>query len=601
MFNLSRAQVADANDLLAAIEKTAVVIDFDLDGTILRTNGTFFERYDYSPAELRSLNQATLREEAGRDDVFWAELAAGNARNGTLRLRRKGGGHARLEAAFYPVRNRRGKLVKITALAREDAGLRRQIAEMEGKLAAISRFQAVLEFSPEGMVLDANPNALTLLGFERSEVVGRHHRELVEPALAASEEYRAFWQKLGRGEFVAGEFRRIAKGGRLVHMQASYNPVHDADGKVLKIVKFATDVTDRVESVGAIGKGLGRLAEGDLGQRIETRFDAALEPVRVDFNQSLATLEGALVEVGEAAATIDAAVAELGTCSDHLAERTERQAASVEETAAAITEMSGNVKISATNAEQAGNVVARAKAEAERSGQIVAKAVASMSAIEQSSQKITSIIGVIDEIAFQTNLLALNAGVEAARAGAAGKGFAVVAQEVRELAQRSAMAAKEIKTLINASSAQVADGVELVGETGDALAAIVGEVETIDEKVQAIVAAARQQAEGLAEISKAVGSIDLGTQQNASMAEEATAACHHLSVETRRLSELLGRFRLSDAERAPARPFAANDGATRRRGPVAVASSQATAIGAKTSPARNLIRDVADAFASPGA
>ncbi|TFF27770.1 PAS domain-containing protein [Jiella endophytica] len=588
---------ADALDLLKSIGQTSIVIDFDPDGRVLSANDLFFDRFGHGQTvglTLAELHRETFAD-AAKLSAFLAGLRSGEVQRTEVGLTRESGEDVRLQANFYPVRNARGRFYKFTEIFDEGCGNRSRIAEMSGKLAAISRFQAVLEFSPDGMILDANDNALNLLGYDRSEVVGRHHRELVEPSLAASEEYQEFWKKLGRGEFVAGEFRRIAKGGKLVHMQASYNPVHDAEGRVLKIVKFATDVTDRVGAVCEIGQGLGRLAKGDLSRRIEHDFGACLEPIRIDFNQSLDTLEAALLRVGESAATIGTAVDEMRTASDELAERTESQAASVEETAAAVAELAGNVQSSAANAEEAALVVTKAKVGAERSGEIVRKAIASMSAIEQSSQQITSIIAVIDEIAFQTNLLALNAGVEAARAGEAGKGFAVVAQEVRELAQRSATAAKEIKTLITASSEQVQGGVALVGETGEALAEIVGEVQVIDEKIRAIVGTARQQATGLAEISRAVGSIDRSTQQNATMVEEATAACHNLGTETYRLRELLGTFRLSAAGESAGYASAATPTAAGRPALV-LASSQGSAKGARTSPARNLIHDVANAF-----
>ncbi|ORE93961.1 PAS domain-containing methyl-accepting chemotaxis protein [Aurantimonas sp. 22II-16-19i] len=597
----------NATDRTEPAGRTLIVVEYDLQGRAIRANDVFFDRLGVAPAEIRALTHAAFHHAdhsasaAYRD--YWQGLVAGEPRRAELKRRRAAGDDVWLLVCGHPVRNRLGRVSRITELCHDVTAEKTEFVEMEGKLAAISRFQAVLEFSADGTILDANDNALKLLAYDRSDVVGRHHRELVEPALAASDEYAAFWRKLGRGEFVAGEFRRLAKGGRLVHMQASYNPVVGADGKVLKIVKFATDVTERVEAVAEIGRGLGRLAEGDLSRRIETRFNAELDPIRVDFNRSLDTLEEALARVGETASKVGVATDEIRTASDELAQRTENQAASVEETAAALGELNGTVRSSALNAEEAGKLVERAKAGAEKSGEVVRKAVASMGEIEQSSHKITSIIGVIDEIAFQTNLLALNAGVEAARAGEAGKGFAVVAQEVRELAQRSAAAAREIKDLITVSSAQVADGVALVGDTGTALDVIVTEVQTIDQRVQAIVEAARSQAAGLADISNAIGSIDKSTQHNAAMVEESTAACHNLGQETQRLNDLLAAFQLSEG-RAAARTGKVAVGprpqAQARQARIALVSSQGTASRATVSPARAMIRDVAEAFGATG-
>ncbi|WP_232845662.1 methyl-accepting chemotaxis protein [Aurantimonas marina] len=413
-------------------------------------------------------------------------------------------------------------------------------------LEALSKSLATMEFRPDGTIITANENFCSAVGYDVSEIAGRHHSMFVEPAYAQSAEYKAFWAKLGRGEFDAREYKRIGKGGKEIWIQATYNPIFDVSGKVMKVVKFATDITGRVEAVNQLASGLGRMADGDVRQRITRPFIPALDKLRKDFNQSVSTLEAALQKVGDNASAIHSASVEIQTASDDLAKRTEQQAASVEETAAAIEEMAATVKSSTERAEGAGQRVAQTRAEAEKSGEVVRRAVAAMGEIEASSGQIVNIIGVIDEIAFQTNLLALNAGVEAARAGEAGRGFAVVAQEVRELAQRSAKAAKEIKSLINTSGENVKLGVGLVGETGAALETIVSEVKEIDQHVTAIVEAAREQMVGLQEINKAVASIDQGTQQNASMVEESSAACHGLSQQAAALTELLGHFELGD-------------------------------------------------------
>jgi methyl-accepting chemotaxis protein len=254
--------------------------------------------------------------------------------------------------------------------------------------------------------------------------------------------------------------------------------------------------------------------------------------------------------VGTNAQAITAGANEIRTSSDDLSRRTEQQAASVEQTAAALEEITTTVRDGAKRAEEARKLVVATGEDARNSGTVVRSAVDAMHAIEQSSGEISNIIGVIDEIAFQTNLLALNAGVEAARAGEAGKGFAVVAQEVRELAQRSAQAAKEIKGLINTSSSQVANGVTLVGNTGKALEGIVSQVQHITGHVQAIADAYREQSLGLQEINTAVNTMDQGTQQNAAMVEEATATAHQLSSEAETLTRLLGQFRLAEARRS---------------------------------------------------
>nr|WP_281048290.1 HAMP domain-containing methyl-accepting chemotaxis protein [Shinella granuli] len=305
----------------------------------------------------------------------------------------------------------------------------------------------------------------------------------------------------------------------------------------------AADVKFAVDNLAA---GLSKLSNGDVSYRIGNRFTATLDGVRGDFNSSAAKLQSALARVAENARGIDAGANEIKAATDDLAKRSEQQAAAVEETAAALEEITTVVKDSARRAHEAGQLVAGARSHAEQSGVVVRRAVGAMEQIEKSSNEISNIIGVIDEIAFQTNLLALNAGVEAARAGEAGKGFAVVAQEVRELAQRSANAAKEIKALIIASKAQVQEGVQLVGDTGRVLETIVTEVQEINRHVSAIVEAAQEQSSGLQQINTAVNQMDQDTQKNAAMVEETTAATHSLSREVVSLNELLALFKLSE-------------------------------------------------------
>ncbi|MBB3919206.1 globin-coupled sensor protein [Rhizobium fabae] len=322
------------------------------------------------------------------------------------------------------------------------------------------------------------------------------------------------------------------------------------------------------------GKAMAAIVAKDISYRITDELPAAYHRLRDDFNNALEQLTGTIREIDSAAAQINAGAQEIRSAADDLARRTEQQAASIEQTAAALEEITTTVKDSSRRAEEAGDLVAKARTGAERSGRIVERAVTAMDAIDSSSREISSIIGVIDEIAFQTNLLALNAGVEAARAGEAGKGFAVVAQEVRELAQRSAKAAKEIKALINTSGEHVKTGVSLVGETGEALTVIADEVKEIDRHIGSIVEAAREQATALAEINMAVNAMDQGTQKNAAMVEESTAASHALVREIGRIAEMLSQFNIEktsalQARRpAPAKPADAGSPARELRAKV---------------------------------
>ncbi|MHB8285354.1 MAG: methyl-accepting chemotaxis protein [Caulobacteraceae bacterium] len=304
----------------------------------------------------------------------------------------------------------------------------------------------------------------------------------------------------------------------------------------------ANAAQQQAKVVQSLAEGLGRLSDGDLVYRLSDRFASEYEQLRSDFNTAMEKLQEAMTAVSSSTAAIHSGAGEISSASDDLSRRTEQQAASLEETAAALDEITATVRKTAEGSLHARAVVGSAKEDAERSGGVVRDAVAAMMAIEQSSGEIGQIIGVIDEIAFQTNLLALNAGVEAARAGDAGRGFAVVASEVRALAQRSADAAKEIKTLISASGRQVEAGVQLVGQTGVALQRIVTQVAEINGIVTDIAASAQEQSTALLQVNTAVNQMDQVTQQNAAMVEQATAAGHSLSQESEVLARLVGRF-----------------------------------------------------------
>ncbi|MBP7062682.1 methyl-accepting chemotaxis protein [Ferrovibrio sp.] len=296
------------------------------------------------------------------------------------------------------------------------------------------------------------------------------------------------------------------------------------------------------------------LARGDLGTTITGDYKGVFGRLKDATNSTSDTLRQLARRLNETAAQVQSASAEISTGSQDLASRTESQAASLEETAASMQEITTTVKQNADNAQAANQLAGVARDTAEQGGQVVAKTVSAMSAIEQSAQKISDIVGLIDEIAFQTNLLALNASVEAARAGEAGKGFAVVAQEVRALAQRSANASKDIKALISESNGQVKNGVTLASQAGNQLGDIVGAIKKVSDIVAEIAAASREQATGLDQVNTAVGNMDEMTQRNSALVEETSAAAQALAGQARDLADAVAFFKLSDADRGPARP-----------------------------------------------
>ncbi|MDR9812449.1 methyl-accepting chemotaxis protein [Rhizobium hidalgonense] len=346
-------------------------------------------------------------------------------------------------------------------------------------------------------------------------------------------------------------FRQAAIANKQLEQDAETARLQGEAERITARKQADEDAAERLRAAtSGLAAGLKRLAAGDLAFQIEEPFAPDFESLRHDFNMSTRQLDQTLSAIAAAIAAIDDGTREIASGAGDLSKRTEQQAASLEETAAALDQITANVSNSSKRTDEARTEATDANRNAAKSSEVVSHAEEAMRRIEASSQQISSIIGVIDEIAFQTNLLALNAGVEAARAGEAGKGFAVVAQEVRELAQRSAKAAKEIKGHIEKSSEEVESGVKLVLDTSQVLSAISHQIARINQHMDAIAVSAREQSTGLAEVNTAVNSMDQVTQQNAAMVEQSTAASGQLAQEAAKLRELVSRFKLRATDSA---------------------------------------------------
>jgi len=333
----------------------------------------------------------------------------------------------------------------------------------------------------------------------------------------------------------------------------------DERAQNLENVRLADD--ERSGAVAGLAAGLKRLADQDLSRYLSEAFPEQYEALRRDYNSALESLRATMNAIAGTGGMVNVGASGISQAADNLSQRTEQQAAALEQTAAALDQITATVRQTSAAADECRDAMTSTMATAEQSEKVVEAAMRSMEEIKISSNQIAQIIGVIDEIAFQTNLLALNAGVEAARAGDAGRGFAVVAQEVRALAQRSAGAAKEIKTLISASSDQVKQGVGRVEETAAALKGIFQHVERMNELITGIAGSAREQSSSLGEVNRAVNEMDKTTQQNAAMVEQTTAASHELSAEAAELTRLIGGFRM-DCDNVPT---PASRAAARRR------------------------------------
>ena len=537
-----------AEAVLQAFHRSQAIISFSPDGTILEANENFCRALGYEEKEIVGRHHRTFVDanEASSDAYkqFWNRLSSGEFDQGQYKRISKSGQEVWIEASYNPVL-RGGKVIKIVKIASDITASKHASIDSNGKIAALSRAQAIIEFTPKGEILTANDNFLSTLGYSLSEIIGRHHRMFCEQDYVASPQYQDFWSRLAAGEYFNDEFKRMTKDGSEIFIQATYNPIMDEDGKVVKIVKFATDVTGRVRALREIASGLERLAECNIRFTIDQPFVPEFDHLRHDFNASLAKFQETLVEVLNQTAMLSSKSGELNENASGIAHRSEQQAAALEQTSAALEQITVTVGQSSARTAEARNLVVEARSAAKKSVAVVTDTVSAMGRIETASNEIGKIIGVIDEIAFQTNLLALNAGVEAARAGEAGKGFAVVAQEVRELAQRSAKAAKEISALILNSSKEVKEGVRLVDETGGALKHIEDFVRAIDGNIEAIAIAAAEQSSSLREINTAVSALDQMTQQNAAMVGNVSSTAEALAGGAAELESLVKRFKLN--------------------------------------------------------
>jgi methyl-accepting chemotaxis protein len=450
----------------------------------------------------------------------------------------------------------------------------------KGQITAINKTQAVTEFALDGTIRVANEHLLRMFGYSFAEIKGRHHGIFVEPAVRSRPEYLAFWAKLGRGEYEAGQYKRMAQGGREIFLRASYNAVLGLDGKPYKIVEYASDVTDQVRmqadqaamqaeqlkmkealdlAVAETQEVVQSAIDGALTKRISiTGKSGQIEALASSINSLIDSMMTMVTAIKRAANEVQLGARDISSGNFNLSHRTEQQAASLEETAASMEEMTTTVQATAENAAQAERLAVAARAQAEKGGAVVSSAIEAMTGINAASKRISDIIGVIDEIAFQTNLLALNAAVEAARAGEQGRGFAVVAAEVRNLASRSAAAAKEIKGLIQETVGKVEDGSKLVDASGTVLREIVAGVKKVTDVVAEIAASSQEQASGIEQVNKAVMSMDEMTQQNAALVEEASAAAQSLTEQAANLSQLMARYQVGDASSSASRSSAAN-------------------------------------------
>lgn len=559
--DITRAKQEAANyaGQLNAISKIMGVIEFDLKGNIEAVNENFVKVTGYEENDIIGKHHGMFVESGYRESAeykaFWDNLGRGEPNSGVYKRIGKDGKEIWLQASYNPIFDLNGNPFKVVKYATDITEVKQKEANDSGQIQALNKVLGVIEFDLKGNIISVNHNFTNFTGYSESEIVGQHHSMFASNEYKNSLEYKQFWADLAEGKPQAGQFQRFGKGGKEIWLEATYNPILDMDGKPFKIVKFASDITDThstnemLEQVVEESKGVIQQAQqGNLTSRISMEGKTgAIANLCDGINALMDKMTEVLVTIREAGETINTAADEISTGNNDLSQRTEQQASNLEETASSMEELASTVKQNAENAKQANQLASAASSVAIKGGDVVGEVVTTMSAINESAQKIEDIITVIDGIAFQTNILALNAAVEAARAGEQGRGFAVVAGEVRNLAQRSASAAKEIKDLITDSVTKTAEGTTLVENAGTTMQEIVESVQRVTDIMGEISAASSEQSAGIDQVNGAITNMDEVTQQNAALVEEAAAAAESLVDQSISLMDTVNEFQLKGA------------------------------------------------------
>ena len=590
---------ADFEGQIGAINRSQAVIQFKLDGTILDANEAFLQTTGYSLAEIQGQHHSMFvdREYAASAEyrTFWENFARGEFHSGEYQRFGKGGKEVWIQASYNPIMDTNGKPVKVVKYATDITEQKQRFADYEGQMAAIRKAQAVIEFDVDGTIRDANDAFLQTTGYALNEIQGQHHSMFVDHEVRVSTEYQQFWESLRRGEYRSDRYRRVGKGGKEIWIQASYNPILDLNGKPVKVVKYATDITGprlaELKARAAIASLTEAAKAGDLqrrldvtelsggyvriGEGINAMLDAIVEPIREasqvlerlagqdltarlvgdysgdhaaikdNINSAIDGLDMAMTRVSGAVAQIQSAGTQISDGSQRLAHGASDQAGTLEAVSTTLEKLTTMVSQNAESASTARGLSDESRQSAESGRDAMGSLSEAISRIKASSDQTAKIIKTIDEIAFQTNLLALNAAVEAARAGDAGKGFAVVAEEVRHLAQRSSEAAKNTAEMIEAAVSNANEGVNLGSEVAKKLDSIVDGANRVNEIVSEIASASESQARGIKEINEGTGQVSVVTQQNAANSEELAATSEELSAQAIQLTGLVGAFRLT--------------------------------------------------------
>ena len=558
--HVSHSQDLDLQAINTAINRVQAVIEFELDGTILHANDNFLQVVGYTLDEVQGHHHAMFCDpeyvKSPHYRAFWARLARGEFDQGEYKRIARDGHEVWISASYNPIFDADGKPYKVIKFATDVTSNKMRNAEYESKVSAIGKAQAVVEFDVNGNVLDANPNFLEVMGYELADIKGEHHRMFCEADYANSLDYKKFWQKLNRGEFDSGRYKRIGNNGKVVWIQATYNPILDLNGKPYKVVKFAIDITDQVKleasiqdksqdesrKVKVLLESVARAAQGDLTCTLVQEGNEPIDLLAGGIGKMIVDLRGVIANVVAAAggfADSSHAIAERAT---GVAVGTQALGATVEQMNASIDGLTFSINSIAENVSSADYLARATQQEAEAGARAVAKSIEAMDLINRSSEDIGEIVKVISEIANQTNMLAFNAAIEAARAGEHGLGFSVVADEVRKLAERSSQATKEISKLINESVKRVTTGSEISRQASDAFDKIVSGVGKTTLAISDISKAANEQLLTAREVSTAIQYIAEETEKSAANVDSIARSTDALNDRAGNLNQTVSGF-----------------------------------------------------------